>query len=306
MHSIVNDAKHYYLGVDAGGSKTLAIIVDAQGQECGRGLAGCGNYAFAGLDRAISEIHSAIAQAKAMAGEHISLRKAWLGLAGLDRAADHDVLMPHLHTLADIVHLGNDSELPLCALEHTVGVALIAGTGSIALGRNAQGQTIRAGGWGHVFGDEGSGYDLGCRCLQAAARAADGRGEPTILLELIMQHWQLKNTDDILGEIYPDEDKAKIASLSRRVFQATRDGDSVARAIVQQAARELALAVTTLSKTLGFAEQTLPLAFAGGLLLNETDYCTLVLDCIQQTQSVTPPILVEEPALSAAHAAIAI
>lgn len=292
------------LGVDGGGSKTLAIIVDAQGQERGRGVAGSSNYAAVGLDGALREIHSAVEQAREMAGNHVSLRSAWLGLAGLDSSADHDKLLPHLRTLADRVRLSNDAELPLTALPNTVGVALIAGTGSIALGHNAQGETIRTGGWGHLIGDEGSGYDIGRQALQAAVRAADGRGEPTALLERILHHWQLKDASAILGEVYPGGDKAKIARLSSYVFQTAHDGDSVARTIVQQAAQELAHAVTTVSNMLGLSEQPLPLALAGGLLLNETDYRAQVLQIIRQHQPVGSIALVEQPALSAARAAI--
>jgi N-acetylglucosamine kinase-like BadF-type ATPase len=239
-----------------------------------------------------------------MAGGHVQPRRAWLGLAGLDSREAHDKLLPHLTMLAASVHLSNDAELPLTALPNTVGVALIAGTGSIVLGHNAQGETIRAGGWGHLIGDEGSGYDIGRQGLQAVVRAADGRGERTILLELILQHWQLQDASGIIGEIYSGGDKAKIAHLSSYVFLAAQDGDSVARKIVQQAAQELALAATTVSNALGFSEQPLALALAGGLLLNRPAYRTQVLQTIRQHQPVVSTVLVEQPALSAARAAI--
>jgi N-acetylglucosamine kinase-like BadF-type ATPase len=199
--------------------------------------------------------------------------------------------------------LSNDAELLLGALDNAIGVALIAGTGSIALGRDTHGATTRAGGWGHVMGDEGSGYDLGRRALQAAARAADGRGAPTLLLDLLLQHWQLKKADAMIGEVYPDDDKGKIARLSTYVFQAARQNDAIAQAIIEQAAHELALAVLTVSDALDLPSE-LPLALGGGLLIHEAYLRDQVLQHIHRQRGTGQVVLVEQPALSAAQATI--
>jgi len=200
--------------------------------------------------------------------------------------------------------LTNDAELPLSALDGTAGVALIAGTGSIALGRDSHGTTARVGGWGHIIGDEGSGYEIGRRGLQAAVRAADGRGQTTALLELMLQHWHLDKASDIIGQIYPAGDKAVIARLSPIVLMAARAGDKVARRIVQQAAGELALAVVTVSDILDFPATQIPLALAGGLLVHETDFRSQVLQRIRRHRSIGQLAIVAHPALSAAHAAV--
>lgn len=295
---------HFYLGIDGGGSKTLAIVVDAQGRERGRGLAGCANYNSAGLDQAVENIHAAVEQAMQTVRHHVLPHKAWLGIAGIDRTHDHDTLFPRLRTLAQVIHLTNDAELVLSALENALGVALIAGTGSIALGRNAHGTTARAGGWGHIVGDEGSGYDMGRQGLQAALRAIDGRGQKTILLELFLKLWNLDSADDLLGQIYPDDSKARIAGLSTHVLRAAREGDEVARTIVQRAADELALAVKAVSDTLGFAQIPVPLALGGGILLHEPDFRRQVLNRIGHYLAIGQVLVVEQPALSAARAAI--
>jgi len=99
------------------------------------------------------------------------------------------------------------------------GVVLIAGTGSIALGRDARGTIARSSGWGHIIGDEGSGYDIGRRSLQAAARASDGRGPTTSLLMLILSHWQLQNAGELIGKVYGNNDKAVVAALSALAFE---------------------------------------------------------------------------------------
>ena len=299
----------YYLGVDGGGSKTLAIIVDEQGHELGRGLAGSANYAADGLETALTNIRLAVQQATQAANitQVPSLHKAWLGLAGLDRPADFTCLTPHLSTLASSVHLTNDAELALGALPATIGIALIAGTGSIALGRDVHGRTARTGGWGHLLGDEGSGYDLGRLALLASVRAADGRGQPTLLLEMLMQHWQLDSPDDIIGEIYTAQNKTTIAQVAPYVFKAASLADEVASRIIQQAAEELALAVLTVSTKLDFAHQAaVSLALGGSLLLRQPDLSTLVLQNIRYQLAIDQVVYITEPALSAARAIIAL
>ena len=299
----------YTLGVDGGGSKTLAIVVDAQGNQRGQGLSGSSNYAAVGMSQAVAHIRSAVEEATSEAGCAMPLHAAWLGLAGIDRQDDSDKLLPHLRSLAEIVYLTNDAELLLSALDSAVGVALIAGTGSIALARNSQGSIRRAGGWGHILGDEGSGYDIGRRGLQAATRAADGREPGTRLLELIMQHWKLTNADGLIDKVYHAEDKASIAQVSTQVFAAARTGDSVAREIVRQAAQELALAAITAGATArdgpyNDPSTPLPIALGGGLLLHEEDFREQVLDAIRERRALGQVALVTQPALSAARAAI--
>jgi N-acetylglucosamine kinase-like BadF-type ATPase len=239
-----------------------------------------------------------------MAGCQLPLSRAWLGIAGIDRPTDQDALLPHLHSLANIINLTNDAQLVLSGLDKAVGVALIAGTGSIALGRDAQGNTTRAGGWGHVLGDEGSGYTIGRMALQVAVRAADGRGPATTLLELIMQHWQLHTASDIIGQVYPAEDKANIAQISALVFTAARAGDLLARKIIQQAANELALAATAVGAALSFPADQLPLALGGGLLVHEKDFRQQVIRRIRRQRPNGQTVIVDQPALSAARATL--
>lgn len=294
----------YFLGVDGGASKTLAVIVDASGRELGRGTAGSGNQAAVGLERAVASIRSAVDEAARQAGAAGPFRAAWIGLAGVDRPTDRDLLLPHLTLLADEVRLTNDAELALTALDGAVGVAVIAGTGSIAVGRDARGTMARSGGWGHIIGDEGSGYELGRLALKAAARASDGRGPRTALLSAIMAEWQLPRPNAMIDRVYPEGDKGLIARLSALVFAAAREGDGVARAIVREAATELALAALAVGEMLDFPDGTLPLALAGGLLLHEADYRAMMLRRIRRRRPVGRVALVAEPALSAARAAV--
>ncbi len=290
----------YYLGVDGGGTKTLAVIVDAQGRECGHGRAGSANYASVGVEQALQNIHDAIQQAIREVPCSFPLTKAWLGLAGIDRSSDAALFSSYLRELADFVLVTNDAELLLSALGKEAGVVLIVGTGSIALARAQDGMVTRVGGWGHILGDEGSGYDIGRRGLQAAVRAADRRGKATILLTLVLQGWQLHNAEDILDAVYTIDNKAKIAQAATYVTLAARQGDQVALEIIEQAVDELALLVQTVTPPLS----QLPIALGGGLLLHNDFLCERVIRRIRQKQALGPIIRVEYPAFSAACAAI--
>ncbi len=293
-----------FAGVDGGGSKTLAVVVDAQGAERGRATAGSSNYSSVGLDRAIGAIGAALSEAAGLAGAALPLCAAWFGLAGVDRPADRAALLPRLSGPAGALRLTNDAELALTGLPGALGVAVIAGTGSIAVGRNAEGRRARAGGWGHLFGDEGSGYELGRLALQAAARAADGRGPATTLLGAILRHWSLSRPSDLIGRVYPDADRSLIAGLSPLVFTEARIGDRVARGLLERAAAELTLAAVTVGDELGYRERELPLALGGGLLIHNAGLRDLTLECIRSERRLGQVVTVPEPASSAARAAV--
>ena len=292
-----------FLGIDGGGSKTLAILVDEQGRELGRGQAGSANYANVGLEQAKASIYQAVATARAQAPGPVEVRNAWIGLAGIDTPQAHHDFTPHLRALAHHVLLTNDAELGLSALPQAVGIVLIAGTGSIALGRDQHGDIQRSGGWGHILGDEGSGYALGQQALQAAVRAADGRGPTTTLMQRILDLWQLTTPYDLISHIYPQGDKAMIAQLSTCVLQAAHEGDAVANEIIHHAAEELALAVSAVYKKLNFAGQPLAVALCGGLLIHEGAFRQQVIEQIGQRITLSEIALVEEPARSAAQGA---
>ena len=293
----------FYLGVDGGGSKTLAVIVDASGRECGRGLAGSSNHEAVGHEQALSALHAAIGRAASVADANLPLAAAWLGLAGVDHPRDVEALLPQVSGLATTVRITNDAELLLAALPHGVGAAVIAGTGSIALGRNVRGMFARAGGWGHVMGDEGSGYAIGRDALRAAVRCADRRGPATTLLADILAHWKLSAPEELLHRVYQPFDKTAIAALAPMVLTQADAGDQMARRIVARAGRELALAVTTVGRGLGFAYDGLPLALGGGLLTHETRLRAALLRSLARDW-VVEHVVVTEPALSAARALV--
>src|SRR4029079_8807962 len=273
------------VGGDGGGTKTLAVVVDRNGNEQGRASAGSSNYTVIGAEQAAAAVAQAVTEAVHRAGGQLPVRALWGGLSGIYRAREREELHALIQSLAAEIRLTNDAELIFSALADGIGVVLIAGTGSIALGHDASGATARAGGWGHLMGDEGSGYDIGRRALQAAAQAADGRGPATALLEAFIHHWKADRPLDMIAHVYRSTDKAAVAELSSIVFATARAGDTVARRLLPNAAGELANAAIVAGDHLALPGD-LPVALTGGLLTGNADYRKSVLRRMRSRRTV--------------------
>jgi len=262
------------LGLDGGGSKTLALLADATGRVLGCGTAGSSNYQNIGAAAAWAALDGAIAAAFADAGRPPgSLAAVCLGLAGVDRPEDRELFAGWAAERfggAPAV-IANDAEIVLAAgTPDDWGVAVISGTGSIVFGRHATraGKMARAGGWGHILGDEGSGYAIGVAALRAVMCAFDGRGPATALTEAVLAHWGVAAPPDLVGRVYREEvGAAEIAALARLVDTAAGAGDAVACDILRQAGRDLALTVEAVVRRLGLSAPT-PCALAGGVIVN--------------------------------------
>ncbi|MCO5222580.1 MAG: hypothetical protein M9947_13520 [Thermomicrobiales bacterium] len=287
--------------VDAGGTKTLAIVLDANGVELARATTGPGNYVVHEVDRVIANVIGAIEQAVTAAGAEFPIATVWAGMAGIDRAGGFELMEAQLANLASTVRVTNDVQLPLGALASGAGIVLIAGTGSIAFGIDRHGESARAGGWGFLIGDEGSGYDLGRQGIRAAARAADGRGVQTALLPELMTHWNLQEPIRIIDEVYRERDRAALAECARLVFDAADAWDPVAMRLVQNGAAELSLAAGAVEKALDFSDSGVPLVLAGSLLVEREGYRRMVLERIEHQFDINVVHIVEEPAMVAAR-----
>ena len=296
---------NFVLGIDGGGTKTAAwlstVASRADDQPLGSGIAGPGNPRAVGFETAFSNIHAAIEAAFVDADVPKStVRAACLALAGADRPAERSRLEKWCteQNLAEQLVLTNDAD-PLLAVAspENWGIALISGTGSIAFGRDRIGQTARCGGWGYLFGDEGSGYAIALAGLQAAARVADGRGEPTQLLVRFQQRLGVSAPQGLVEAIYrPEFSRQQVAELAEVVFQADRVGDLTARQLIHRSAAQLAELVQTLVHKLQFASERFPLAVAGGMLLHYDRLRMAVDEQLAQMGIVpTSTTLVPEP-----------
>jgi N-acetylglucosamine kinase-like BadF-type ATPase len=296
----LDDEATLFLAVDGGGSKTHAVAVDCHGGVRGRGTAGSSNIRAIGVEQALAQLRAAIAEALTARDARCDVGAAWFGLAGIHGADGANLLAPQLLSIAREVVITNDADFALAGLDSEPGVALIAGTGSIALGRDAAGRMTQVGGWGHLLGDEGSAYDIGRRAAQAAARAADGRGPTTALLQLVLERWGLTTPRSMIDHVYLTQEKAQLASLAPGALALARRGDRVARAIRRQACEELALAAVAVIDALNIAGPV-PLILGGGLLIHARDLRAAVVARIRRRRALGRVTLVKEPALWAAR-----
>jgi N-acetylglucosamine kinase-like BadF-type ATPase len=148
------------------------------------------------------------------------------------------------------------------------GVVIISGTGSIAYGRNRDNEAARAGGWGYVLGDEGSGYWIGRAALRAVLRASDERGPRTALTPLLLRHFGVSQAQSLLHEVYHTNLKpSAIGALARCVQQAFGEGDQVAIGILRSAADELEGSGLSVSRRLGLLGQAFEFVLSGGIFL---------------------------------------
>ena len=262
------------IGVDGGGTKTAVQIAsvaqDGSIDVLGEGYGGPSNVRAVGAAHAKTNLDVAIDAAHAAANTATSnVSYAVLALAGSSLADVQQVITEWAgrRQLAEHVDIVHDAEPVLTVgVRQGCGIGLIVGTGSVAIGVNAGGERTVIGGWGHLFGDQGSGFDLGRRALTAVADAADGIGVETALSNEITKMLQVDDPREFARKLGLAVDiRQEIAALAPVVVRAAKNGDAVADGIVDAgAAAAAALVAATVSRLqLG---NNVPLALAGGIV----------------------------------------
>jgi|SRR5579871_317747 len=249
----------FFLGVDGGQSSTLALIGDQQGQVIGIGRAGPCNHVGAAEARAkfISVIGTVLKEAGSQ-----SFESACLGFSG--GAADKELILREIMHAKRLI-VTDDAEIALSgATAGEPGVITISGTGSIALGQNGGGERARSGGWGYIFGDEGSSFDIVRRALASALRFEEGWGPATALRQMLLDATGAVNANDLLHRFYtPEFPRPMIASYAPLVDQAARTGDEEAIRILNDAARELHVIANAVARKL-FGSEPVCVSYSGG------------------------------------------
>jgi len=256
----------HVLGIDAGGTKTLALLADEAGTVVGWGRGGGANLKTHGELQVEKVLHQVIEEAEAEAG--VRADALALGIAGADRPEDHDVLRAILRRMGyrRRVLVTNDARLAFEAGSPArVGLALVCGTGSIAWGQNARREIARAGGWGWHLGDEGSGFWIGLAALRSVLRASDGRGPATALEVPLLAHFGIAGVEELVRVVYDgDFPRHRIAVFAKQVASSATEGDAVAREILDGAARELASAAGSVRQRLQLSKNPYDIVLAGG------------------------------------------
>jgi len=293
------------LGIDGGATSTVALLADAAtGRVVGRGHGGPSNIQAVGEEAALHELDAAVGSAFEAAGlAYAPVAAAALGLAGIDLDGV-DVIRAWAERveLAGKLSVANDATLLFAAgTPEGWGLAVIAGTGSIAFTLDREGKAGRAGGWGYLMGDEGSAFQLGLQGLRAACRAADRIGPPTQLLPALLAELGSADPRAFIPAVYRGSwDKAAIAGLAPIVLELAVAGDEIARGIFENQALELARTAAGAVANGGLPREETPVALTGGLVLRSEPFRERFLANLRACGVAPGPIgLVEDPAVGA-------
>jgi N-acetylglucosamine kinase-like BadF-type ATPase len=252
-------AEGVILAIDGGATRTRCLAVDRAGSVLGRCDAGPANHLLTDAAVVRNSLMAAIDGALAAAGlPRSAVRCVAAGLAGVDHdGAGAEAARELFDDLDDAVFaIAGDMVIAhLAAFEGDPGVLALAGTGSAIFGIGPDGRGIKAGGWGPLFGNEGSAYRIGRDALTAAARAHDGAGPATSLVDAIVTHLELRDFRETVAWAYGGSvmDSSGVASLAPVVARSAEAGDGVARAILETAGQELAEGVAAVAARLQLA-----------------------------------------------------
>ncbi len=263
--------------MDGGQSSTTALIGDDAGKVLGLGSAGPCNHVRSGdgrekFVRALTECLEAACRKAGLEAREARFAAACLGFSG--GPEDKRALVGEI-VLADSLFVTTDAWIALSgATGGEPGVITMAGTGSIAFGRNAAGQTARAGGWGYIFGDEGGAFDVVRQALRAVLRFEEGWGPPTSLTRKLLNATGAASANELLHRFYTTEyPRDRVASMATLVDEAALEGDAVAGQLVRTAAQQLANIAAAVREQLFGAGETVRVSYSGGAFRN-----TLLLD----------------------------
>ncbi|MDE2652379.1 MAG: hypothetical protein OXI71_01065 [Gemmatimonadota bacterium] len=226
-----------WIGVDGGGTRSRALVGDADGRELGAADGGPGLIDPADPGRAIRAVTDVARAAAEAAQAALPVRGMWAGLAGAGQEAARAAVEAGLRDagLAEQVAVGTDVEAAHAdAFGDGSGMLLVVGTGSVARAVGPGGGVVTVGGWGQLLGDEGSGYRIGLDGLRGAVRASDGREPQTMLTRVLLQATGEAEPRDLVGWA-ARATKGEIAALSVLVANAAREGDTVAARVIHRA-----------------------------------------------------------------------
>jgi N-acetylglucosamine kinase-like BadF-type ATPase len=265
----------FLVGIDGGGTKTECLIAALDGAPLGRAVSGASSLMHCSpqeVERHLGEaIHAASQQAGV--GRQDVCRAVCGGFAAAGRSSVRLTLQQMLQTLLPRVPQIVLPDVRIAfegATDGQPGVVVIAGTGSIALGRTDSGEEKRAGGWGPDISDEGSGYTIGRMATAAVLESFDGRRPPTLLRDLLLKQWNVQDEDGIIERMRRPSGvsgparRPPFGELLPGVLEAAGAGDAAALEILRKAGRDLAALALHVVQSLAFSDPPL-ICTAGGV-----------------------------------------
>lgn len=273
--------KKYLIGLDGGGTKTKCVVTDIDLNPLHECVGGPSNFLLIGTQTVSETILALILETmnklKISTDEIASI---FIGTTGAGRQNDAEKLKDdftlHAHSKGYIFKSFNVDSDARIALEGAFsggpGSLLIAGTGSVIFGKDRNNQIHRVGGFGKLIGDEGSGSTIGKRGLNQVAKEFDGRGDKTLLTELLNRNFGITDSSQLITEVY--RNNFDVASFAPKVIEAALNGDKIANNILEEESDELLLHVKSIYYMIG--EEILRLCLMGGTIATENYYSEML------------------------------
>lgn len=285
------------LAIDGGGSRTRCLAIDRQGQVVSQAESGPSNHLLVDGEVVKRSLAEGIDETLKLAGlNREAVRCASAGFAGVDfDGAGAPAMEESLRDLGfeNLVINGDMVIAHAGALQLRPGVIALAGTGSVVLGIGTNDERIKVGGWGPIYGDEGSAYRIGEMSLRAAARAYDGRGPATVLQDALLSALNLNEFRETVSRVYVEGmEPREIAALSRVAYEVAEAGDEVARSLFLRAGDELAESVEAAIRQLKWGAPDVMVSYQGSVI----ESCPLLRErFIEQVRRSVPNAAVVSP-----------
>ncbi|HEY9166535.1 MAG TPA: BadF/BadG/BcrA/BcrD ATPase family protein [Candidatus Kryptonia bacterium] len=294
-------ADKFYVGIDGGATKVKAVAIDSEKNVVAEVTGGAANFQIIGADAAVTNIHFVVESiTKRLKSDFSNVAAICMGLAGAGRKDDSEKIRAHY------VGLLRKKQLPvpkvfvesdaMAALEGAFGgkpgMILISGTGSILFAKEKDDVLHRVGGWGRFIGDEGSGYSLGRGALTAVVRELDGRGDKTMMTDLLRSRFKIDGAQTLITELY--QNNLDVASVAPIVIEAAANGDAAAIEVIDWNVKEL---IQHVDAMLAKLKKVLPLALIGGVLSSDNSFSRTFR---KQMADKFPDVRIQEPEFSPA------
>jgi N-acetylglucosamine kinase-like BadF-type ATPase len=299
----------YLIGIDGGGTKCLGVIADEGGKELAREQAGAANLQQRGVEKATAVVKSVVdklLESQNAKPEQIACLMAGLAGAGGENIRERAQLLIK-NCWTDVpVQVVTDADVALeGAFSGEPGIVLVSGTGSICYGKNATGQTARAGGWGHLLGDEGSATWIAIKALKSALMMWDGRLPNGELRSRLSEQLEVEDIADVVPEFYGGRvSVSQIAGLSKVVFELS-ESDHAARQIILRAGRELGKLVVAVVRSLAVEDFRAKVALVGGVFSDKANRKKLLGPLKDEITRVCPDVSFTNPDMEPVMGAIA-
>ncbi|WP_462409849.1 N-acetylglucosamine kinase [Neobacillus sp. Marseille-QA0830] len=293
------------LAIDGGGTCCRGALCDDEGQILAYAEEGPVNHQNVGpvqTNQTLTKLLQALLGQ--IGGTTLEVDRAIVGMAGIDTNQDYQtvnkILMDSFGQSqfhVDKLYLENDAIMTLMGMaEEKPGVLVIAGTGSICCGMDGKGLTARVGGWGHLIGDEGSGYRISLAAIQHIFRTIDGLEEPSGIMNEVLSHLKLTSIQELMTWVYKaDSSINEMASIAPVIFRLADQGEVKAMEILSQASADLAHCCQATIEKLGLTHQPFSLILGGGILQHHRFVADRLIQRLAETYSFDFHILDKQP-----------